>query len=223
MDCVSECGFGCFISIKNFLNYHLALLSLVAFFLAILGTISYSDIAFGVGNAPWMHGSINGVYEFMFGLKSVAGKEPDLTVYSSTVYNSPDCQESFCKVCGKAGRSVVGCLIVALVFLFFSFLISLKRTFGDSGVWKILAFLTSGVAFAFGCAAYNTHRPCYFEVRDWLSTSVAEISQQNSHDFSYSYGYDSGAKEALTAFILAIYIAFFNLLIPVATATADAK
>jgi len=224
-DCIAECGLGAFIPPKNFLNYHLALIGLAASFLGVMGCVSYNNIADSIKNAAWMGGTITNKFDFLYGLSGYAMKETSKTVYGTVLYSdTTQCTQDFCSVCLKARKAVLGCLIVGLLFAFFSFVVSIKRTFVDTAMWKTSGIVAAFTCFAFGCAAYNTHRPCYLEVERGMEAMVVTYEQDLNMNLKWSYGYDFGAKMVLVSFIFAIYIATFNLLIPVAAvAKEDAK
>jgi len=224
-DAIAECGFGCFIPSKNFLNYHLALIGLASSFLGIMGCVSYNNIADSIKNAAWMGGTINNKFDYLYGLSGYAMKETKLTVYTTVLYSDADqCTQDFCNICQKARKAVLGCLVVGLLFAFFSFVISIKRTFIDTAMWKTWGIVTAFTCFAFGCAAYNTHRPCFLAVERGMEDAVLTYEHELNMNLKWSYGYDFGAKMVLISFVFAIYIATFNLLIPVATsAKEDAK
>jgi hypothetical protein len=219
LDCVTECGFGCFIPRKNFLNYHLAILAIIAAFFGIMGCISFNNIMDSIRNAPWVEAEIVNQNDYMFGLSGYAVKETKNEVYSTLRYDDPECTYKFCDTCHKARSAVLGCLIVGLCFAFFTFVCSIKRTFvekyEDAAMWKNLAIFTSIVCFAFGCAAYNTHRPCYLAIERTLDAEVVAFETASDKNLDWSFGYGDGAHEVLVAFIFAIYIFAFNFLIPV--------
>jgi hypothetical protein len=222
-DCISECGFGCFIPRKNFLNYHLALASIVSAFLGIMGCVSFNNIADSIANAAWMTGEITNHEDYLFGLSGYAVKEHDKNVYRTVLYSdNTKCVADFCKTCYDARTLVLSLLVVALLFGFLSFACSLKRTFNDTSMWKTCGILSSLICMALGSSAYNMHQKCFDQVDTdglELATSIAETTGE---EVTFTYGYGSGAVQVLISFAIAAYICLFNLLIPVAS-SADEK
>ena len=189
-----------------------------------MGCISYNNIQDSIKNAPWVGATIDGENDYLFGLSGYGIKATKNQVYGTVLYNADSCTMEFCDVCQKARKLVLGCLVTGLLFGFLSFICSMNRVFHDSSTWKTMGIITAMTCFAFGCAAYNLHRPCYLEIERSLETEVIALETATpGSDYPWSFGYGSGAKQVLVAFVFAIYIAFFNLFIPTSTLADDLK
>merc|ERR1719199_1614949 len=121
-DCISECGFGCLIPRKNFLNYHLALASIGSAFLGIMGCVSFNNAADCINNAAWMDALITRTHEdgsvtlvgndYLFGFSGYATKLTDKTVYSTVLFSDGEkCTEEFCDTCQDSRSKVLAFLI----------------------------------------------------------------------------------------------------------------
>jgi hypothetical protein len=217
---VAQCGFACFIQKKNFLNYHLALAALAAAFLGIMGCVSYNNTADSIYNAPWVAADITNEQDYLFGLTGYAHRAFDKTVYSTETFK--DCSESFCNKCFDSRAPTLGLLIIALFCCFISFYVSMKRTFHDSPSLKYKGIASAMLAFCFGLAAYNSFKPCYAQIDTYLKNHKDTLALATpATTYEVTFGYSSGAKQVFSAFMIGIYIAVFNLLIPVVDASDE--